>query len=321
MTEVRNDSASPEAQERFKILARQPLRKVAPDPGFFSGMATSLHDIYDHRHLWLLLTKRELKARYKDSVLGFVWTLVRPLVNLLIYTVVIGEILGASRGIHYFAVYVFAGLTAWGLFSQMVAAATGSIVGNSGIVKKVYLPREIFPLSAAGASFVDFLAQMAILLCGAFLLNGTSSDNALYFNGFDLKLALIYFPISLAVIIVWGLACGLVLSALNVYLRDIQYLVEVVLMVGFWMTPSVYAFDMVQRTAGQHVFLSELYASNPMALAVMGFQQAFWNPHEVHMLPSHMLWRLVVVFLIGLVLVFVAQRCFARLQRNFAQEL
>lgn len=305
-----NDPAGKAAAERTARLSQQELRVVTPDAGFLSGARASLSDLWGHRQLWLLLTRRELKARYKDSVLGFVWTLVRPMINLLIYYYAIGKILRAAESIENFAVYVFAGLTAWGLFSQIIASATASIIANAGIVKKVYLPREIFPLSSAGAAFVDFLSQLAILIVGSLII----------VQQFDLGNVALYGPISLLVLLTWGIALGLFLSAVNVYLRDVQYLVEVLLMIGFWLTPSVYSYEMVIGSAP--AWVAEIYLLNPTAVAVMGFQKAFWavgSPDAVW--PGDLMLRLVIALGIGVVLMFLAQRLFARLQRNFAQEL
>ncbi len=296
------------ALERFASLADRPLRTVATNTGFLSGAARSLSDIWEHRHLWWLLTRRELKARYKDSVLGYVWTLIRPLVNLMIYYLAIGKILGAERAIPDFAVYVFAGLTAWTLFSTTVASSTGSVVANSGIVKKVYLPREIFPLAATGSAFIDFLSQLAILVVGSLLIRGIAPEPLV-----------MYVPLSMLVILVWGITFGLILSATNVYLRDIQYLVEVGLIIGFWMTPSVYSYAMIADSAPP--WLIDLYLLNPTALAAMGFQKGFWLSGADAVWPPHLFTRLVLALVVGVVLMFIAQRIFDRLQRNFAQEL
>lgn len=310
MSDVGNNEAGKVAKQRYAALANEQLRVVSPNLGFISGARTSIMDIWNHRELWWLLTKREVKARYKDSVLGFVWTLVRPLINLLIYFFAIGKILGAARAIDNFAVYVFAGLTAWTLFSQIVASATGSVVGNSGIVKKVYLPREIFPLSAAGAACVDFLAQMVILIIGALLIVRDVDPVGL----------LVYWPISVLVLLTWSIALGLFLSAANVYLRDIQYLTEVVLMIGFWLTPSVYSFQMIVVNAP--AWIADLYLLNPTALAVIGFQKSFWAAGSEEVVwPGHLFTRLAIMLVVGIFLMFFAQRYFARMQRNFAQEL
>ncbi|WP_255371603.1 ABC transporter permease [Cellulosimicrobium sp. CUA-896] len=122
------------------------------------------------RELLDMLVRRELKARYKDSTLGFVWSLGRPLAMLLIYYVALGQFLGAARSIPQFAVFIYAGLTAWNLFSESLTAGTGSVVANSGLVKKVYLPREVFPLSSIGSALFNFSIQLVILLAATVLV-------------------------------------------------------------------------------------------------------------------------------------------------------
>lgn len=299
---------SKNAQQRFRSLAELPLTVTVHHEGFFTGFGSSMLALWNRRKLIKQLAKRELKSRYKDSVLGYAWTLAKPLVNLLIYYLVIGRILGAERSVPDFAVYVFAGLTLWTFFSTMVNSATTSIVANAGIVKKVYLPREVFPLSAILASFVDFFSQLAILIIGAGLI-----------AGIPLKYTFTYGLLSLAVCIVWALACGLFFSAVNVYLRDVQYIVEVLLMLGFWLTPSVYPYTMLASVAPSWAI--NIYMLNPTAIASMGFQKAFWAAGDQVTWAPDLMWRLWIMLLVGLVLSFVAQRVFARLQGNFAQEL
>ena len=133
--------------ERTLRLASEPLVPAGPVSGFVGGTADSVRGVWRYRELLDLLVRRELKARYKDSALGFLWSLIRPLTQLLIYYIAIGKFLGAERSIPDFAIYIFTGLTAWALFSEIITTGTGSIVANGGLVKKIYLPREVFPLS------------------------------------------------------------------------------------------------------------------------------------------------------------------------------
>lgn len=300
------------AEEREARLAVEPMRPATPPAHFFRGTRASLLQIWERRDLLSRLVRREIRARYKDSVLGVVWSLVRPLVSLLIYYLVIGKVLGAERGINDFAIYVFTGLTVWQLVSECLASTTGSVVGNSGIIKKIQLPREIFPLAAIGASLFNFLMQFVILIIAAVI--------AAVANGHELfTLRLLYLPLALAVIVIWSTALGLVLSAANVYLRDIQYLVEVALLVGMWASPIVYSWEMVTRYAGH--LLQELYLSNPVTLAVLGFQQAIWTAGFDEPLPSHFIMRLLIALLVGGIALILSQRVFAVMQRDFAQEL
>lgn len=293
--------------ERAARLAAMPWEDAGTPGSSLGGSASQLADIWRHRELLGLLTKRELKARYKDSALGFFWSLVKPLTQLLIYAVVVGQFLGAAKNIDNFAIYLFAGLTAYILFSEVVGGATSSIIANSGLVKKVYLPREIFPLSAVGSAIFNFLIQMVILLIAAALF-GT-----LHFGP-----QLLYGVGGFLVILIYATALGLLLAALNVYLRDIQYLVEVLLMLFMWGSPILYHWSFA--LAHMPAWLGEIYINNPITLGVIGFQEAFWATGDAQLLPMLAL-RLTVATVIGIVLLFGAQRVFAKLQGNFAQEL
>ena len=167
--------------ERRTRLAGLAWQDAGSPPGTLSGIASSLKDIWGRRELLGMLTRRELKSRYKDSALGFLWSLARPLTQLLIYYVVVGQFLGAARAIDNFAIYVFGGLTIYTLFSEIVAGGTGSIIVNAGLVKKVYLPREVFPLATIGSSLFNFLIQLGILLAAALLVGTMRWDTSLLF--------------------------------------------------------------------------------------------------------------------------------------------
>ena len=301
------------AVARFNRLADLPLQPVTPSRQGVGGFFRTAGDIWKHRQLLGLMIRRDIKARYKDSVLGLLWTLINPLVQLGVYFLVMGQILGAARGIPNFAVYIFSGLTIYGLFSETLTGATGSIVANSGLVKKVYVPREVFPLAAAGSALFTFSVQVIVLIVASFTLGEPPlSWNILYF-----------FP-SVAVILVWALALGLLLSALNVYLRDVQYRIQVLLMLALWSSPIVYAWTMVgDLVARAHMpsWVLEVYTSSPLTLAVLGFHRAFWSGATAADFPEHLLLRMLVAFVVGLVLLILCQRVFARLQGNFAQEL
>ncbi|GAB2465000.1 ABC transporter permease [Xylanimonas ulmi] len=314
-----------DVSHRAALLAAEPLRPAGPRRGFATGTLDSLRDLAAHRELLGMLVRRELKARYKDSTLGFVWSLLRPLAMLGIYYIVLGQFMGAARGIPGFAIFIFAGLTAWGFYSETISAGTGSIVANSGLVKKVYLPREVFPLASVGSSLFNFAMQMIILLLGTVLVGQVPTGSRW-----------LYAVLALAVLLVYSLALGLVLGAVNVYLRDVQYLVEIAIMIFMWVSPIVYSWhfvvDALGRTsmsASTQSALMEVYLANPATLAVLGFQKTFWVagdtpdpsmgfvPHPI----SDLALRLGVALAVGVVLLWVAQRVFARLQANFAQEL
>jgi len=305
-----SDSNETIAEQRFVRLERTPLRTVGAVGGLSPrSVWRSIKDVADQRDMLGLLVKRDLKARYKDSALGFLWALARPLMQLAIYFVVLGQFLGAARGIPDFAIFVFTGLTAMGLFQEIAVGGTGSIIANSALVKKVYVPREVFPLASAGSALFNFAVQLVVLIIATIAIGQP-----------PLHIEILYAIPSLLVIVVYGVAFGIFFGAVNVYLRDIQYLVEVATMLLFWASPVVYSWQMVSELVTNQ-FLLELYTNNPLTLAIIGFQQAFWVAGDALAQPADLLLRLIVALGIGLVLLFASHRVFLRLQGNFAQEL
>ncbi|WP_054146616.1 ABC transporter permease [Frigoribacterium sp. RIT-PI-h] len=297
--------------QRFARLADEPMVVAGQPSSGFSGAFGIVREIFAHRQLLDLLIRRDLKSRYKDSALGFVWTLIRPITQLLIYYVILGQVLGAARNIPGFAVYVFAGLTIYGLFSEMIAGSTSSVVSNAGLIKKVYVPREIYPLASIGSALFNFGIQLVVLLAATAVT-----------GSFPWHVELLYFFPSVIVILIYGTAFGLLLAAANVYLRDMQYLVEVLLMLAMWASPIVYAWTMVsEKLEGRWSWLLGLYTDNPITLAVLGFHRAFWTAGGDEHYPDDLLLRMGVAAVIGLILVVLFQRVFAKLQGNFAQEL
>lgn len=297
------------AEQRSAALATQPLSTVGSRPGVFRGTVDSLRQVWLYRELLALLVRREVKVRYKDSALGLLWSLLRPLAMLAVYYLAIGKFLGAQRSIPDFAIYIFTGLTAYQLFSEVVSGGAGSILSNAGLVKKVYVPREVFPLSTVGSGLFNLVVQLGVLTVATVLVQRVPTGSRL-----------LYLPLSLSVILVWAMALGLVLAAVNVYLRDVQYLVEISLVVLFWTTPTVYSWELVQEAIGESA-AQTYYLSNPLAAAILGMQRAFWVAGDGRPTPDGLGLRLVVMLGIGMVLLWAAQRVFSRLEGNFAQEL
>lgn len=297
---------------RLSRLQSEALVQVNISRNFFSGFVPSLREVFGRHELIRILIGRDVKAKYKDSVLGFFWSLIRPLLQLAIYYIAIGQILGAARAVPDFAVFVFIGLTVWGLFSEIVTVGTTSLLANAGLIKKIYLPREVFPVSAAGSAVVNFLPQFGILLLAAIFLSSTKPE---------LSWQLLYVPLSILIVVTFGLAVSLLTSALNVFLRDTQYLVEVALLLLFWLTPIVYSFTYVHGVL-QGSWIEHVYLANPITLSVIAMQKALWGAGEVNQTwPEDLTGQLGIMFVVILVLLFVAQRFFARVQGNFAQEL
>ena len=297
---------------RFARLTETPFKQVGGPQRFFRGFFSDSAELLRQHELMRLLVNREVKSRYKDSVLGFFWSLARPLMMLMIYFFAIGQILGASRFIPDFAIFVFIGLTVWGLFFEIVQGGTSSLTANAGIVKKIFLPREVFPLSAVGVAIFNFLIQLIVL---AFAI--------IFFASVPFRFSydLFLIPLALVALITFAFSISLITSAINVYLRDMQHFIDVILTLLFWTSPIVYSYTFVHERL-QGSWLDSLYISNPVTLAILAFQKALWSAGAAGQVwPPDLVARLLVVLFVSLILMFFAQRVFARLQGNFAQEL
>lgn len=292
-------------------VINEPLHEIGRN-GTRRGFLSSLREIAAYRQLLRRLVSREVRAKYKDSSLGIVWSLMRPLAQLVIYYVAIGQFLGAARSIPDFAVFVFTGLTIWTLYSEIISAGTSSVLVNAGLVKKVYLPREIFPLAAVGGALFNFAVQFIVLLAATFVVGRP-----------PLTPYILLVPLAIALMVVLGTAIALVLSSVNVYLRDVQHIIEIVLLVLFWASPIVYSAGFV-HTALAGSWLEQLYLANPITLAVLGMQRGLWMAGSSDLTqywPPLLGLRMLIALAISLIALYLAQRVFSRLQGNFAQEL
>jgi ABC-type polysaccharide/polyol phosphate export permease len=275
-------------------------------------------DIWQYRELLVGLVRKELKVKYKNSALGFFWSMLNPALYLVVFYVVFQLVL--KNGIPYFAIYLLSGLLVWNLFSTALAAATGAVVGNAAIVKKVSFPREILALAAVGASLVHFFLQACVLILALAGFRYAPSPTFLPLV-----------PVALVALIVLASALGVFLAAVNVYARDTQHLLELVLLAWFWMTPIVYQYRLVADRLGGKAWL---YRLNPVTPVVLTFQRAIYNRTEpvgtggqriailpVDAGPMWYLVQLLAVLVLGAVLLSMAMKLFGRLEGNFAEEL
>lgn len=274
------------------------------------GPIRRVGQVWRYRELLVDLTRKELKVKYKNSILGFLWSLVNPLLYLVVFSLVFQGILRST--VPYFAIFLLSGLLAWNLFNTGLAGATGSIVGNAPLVQKVWFPREILPLASIGAAVVHFFLQLIVL--------------ALALIAFRHGPAWSYLPLlvpALAVVLVWTAALGVGLSAVNVYLRDTQHLLELVLLAWFWFTAIVYPFRLVADQLGALTWLMFL---NPMVIVVLTFQQAIYNPEpgQITEQVESIGWFLGVLGLTGaagLLTLVLALLLFGRLEDNLGEEI
>jgi len=217
---------------------------------------------------WELLTnlvRKDLKVKYQSSALGFVWSLATPLLLLLVYYLVFAVIL--PNGAPHFAVYIMSGLLPWTAFSTAVTFGCGSVVGNANLVKKVRFPITVLPLSAVGYAAVHFVLQLGVF--AVFL--------ALYHRqAFGPQLVLLV-P-ALAVLVVFSTGLAMLVAALTVRYRDVQHLLEVVLLAWFWLNPVIYGLFLVRDRLQE---MTWVYFLNPMAGVIATFQRALYVDSDV----------------------------------------
>jgi ABC-2 type transport system permease protein len=285
-----------------------------------------MREIWISRELLVYLVRTEIKVKYKNSALGLVWSMIAPAMTLAIYFVVFQIVLGNKMP--HFVIFLFAGLLVWNLFQLGVSTGTGVIVNNAAIVKKVAFPREILALAAVGSAFVFFCFQAVVMAIFMIVLHVAPAVN--------------YIPLLLLALftaMVLAAALGILLSAVNVYLRDMQHLIEVVLTAWFWACPIVYAYESniaMKLAAKGWGNLIWIYFLNPMVPLVLSFQRALYGqttpsaivngkPTTFYVLPT---WGYGTYALLDLgvlacaaVLFVVALAVFGRLEGNFAEEL
>lgn len=218
--------------------------------------------VLSHREVVANLTGKELKIKYKSTVLGVVWSMLNPLLYLVVFFVVFEFFLPA--GIPDFAVYLLSGLLGYTLFSTALQTATISVVDNASLVSKVAFPREVLPVSAVGASVVNFFYQFLVL--AAFML-------IIGYNFLGPQLLLV--PAALAVLLLLTGALAMGTAALNVRFRDTRHLVELSLVAWFWITPIVYPATLVMQELGQ--WAQRLYLANPLTVVILAFQRGLYG--------------------------------------------
>lgn len=287
------------------------------------GRSTSIFkdflDIFRARDLLFALLNREIAGKYKGSILGIGWSLVKPLVMLFIYGVVVGQFLGAARSVEQFGLFIFVGLIFWNLLSESINSGSTTLLDNAALLKKVWFPREVLPLTSFAVAVVNFFFQSLVLILGFAIFGSWPEASGLFFL---IPIFLIVFPVAFG--------AGLIFSVLNVRLRDTQYIVEVGLLVGFWLSPILYPWSFALNflaTLPFGSFLQQLYLANPFTLVVMAAQQALWPPinsesgMQYQFFDSIFSTRLWLTVLASWIFLFLAQRMFARMSGSIVAEL
>lgn len=231
-----------------------PHLRIQPSKGWVS---LKLNEVWAYRELLLFLTMRDIKVRYKQTVIGAAWAIIQPLMTMVVFSIFFGALAKIpSDGIPY-PIFSFAALVPWSLFAYGLTEASNSLVGSGNLIKKVYFPRLIIPLSSVMAGVIDFLLAFAVLLIMMLCFGIVPTWNVLWL------------PLLVLLTLVTSLGVGMWLSALNVEFRDIRYIIP--FLTQFWMfiTPIAYPSSLIENET-----LRALYGLNPMAGVVEGFRWA-----------------------------------------------
>lgn len=274
-----------------------------------------LLDVFRRRYLLKLLVKRELSARYQGSFLGMLWSYVQPAVRFLMYYFVIGIVIGLDRGLEYFGIHLFAGMVMVHYFTETFTAGTRSIVRNKAIVKKMAMPREMFPVASMLVSAYHTIPQLLILVVACTAV-GWEPDAV----GFAAGL------LGFGIVMVWSTALALLFSAANVFARDFSNVVQTLTAFVHFSVPMLYPFTMVDDRFGSGFM--EVYLANPLAESVLLMQRGFWTTvtsdpaaAAVEQMPDHLFARGFAHLGIALVVLVVAQLVFTRLENKFPERL
>src|SRR3954451_4470547 len=267
-TDQRRGGKGPDdPEERVSFLETEPEVKTSENPRFHP-IKRLLH-LWHYREILVNLTRKEVKVKYTSSILGSAWSMLNPVMYLLVFTFVFEVVL--KSGVPNFPIYLLSGLLAWNLFSGALTLSARSVVDNANLVKKVYFPREILPLASVGATTFDFLLQGVVLL--VFMVIQT------YFSYLGWNLLLL--PLSMIALLLFSIALSLWVGALNVKYRDTQHLLNLALLTWFWLTPIVYPMGFVEKeflhTRFGDTGLIAYMILNPMATIIAGFQRALYG--------------------------------------------
>jgi lipopolysaccharide transport system permease protein len=250
---------------------------ASPRPGpnrQIFGMRSPLFEIWRYRELILNLVKRELKARYKNSVLGFFWSLLNPLGMMLVFTFVF-TVISPNNQIGNFPIFFLCGFLPWQYFSNGVMVSMNSIVGNSNLVKKVYFPREALPISSVLAALVNFLLALVVLF-GALIVTRTPFSPYIWL-----------LPVVILMQTCFILGVVFVLSTLNVFYRDTMMIMDVVMQAWFFLTPVFYPIAILPSSyeiLGITVNVRRLmYILNPMASFVAAYRDLLYFGYRTNL--------------------------------------
>lgn len=256
----------------------------------------TIKELYHYREMIASLVRKELRGRYKGSVLGFLWTFMNPLLQLVVYTIVFSSIM--KVGIEKFYLFLFVALIPWMFFSASVTGGASCVVSQGNLIKKVYFPRQVLPISYVTTAFINMLLTFLIVFL------------ALVVGGIGIRLdLLVYLPVIMAVEYVLALGIAMLASALTVYFRDLEYILGILTMAWMYLTPVMYDVDMIPQQ------YEAVFRLNPMTPVIIAYRDILYYKQAPRI---HTLAQAAVL---GSMVLIVGCAAFSHLQKHFAEEL
>lgn len=255
-----------------------------------------LREIWDYREMISSLVRRDLRGRYKGSVLGFFWTFLNPLLQLVVYTFVFSTIMRA--GIEDYYLFLFVALVPWTYFSTSVSGGSGCITGQQNLVNKIYFPREVLPISHVLSQLINMLLSFLVVIF-VLLVSGKGVNLGIWW----------YLPLIVLQETLLAFGLTMLVSAVTVYFRDMQFLLNVLMMAWQFMTPVMYTVDMVPER------LQGLFYLNPMTPIIVAYRDLFYYKQAPE------LQTFIMGTVMGVVMLVIGWVTFGKLKRRFAEVL
>lgn len=254
-----------------------------------------LKELYNYREMLSNLVKKDLRTRYKGSMLGFLWTFLNPLLQLVVYTFVFSTIMRA--GIDKYYIYLFVALVPWIFFSTAIISSSASIISNKDLIKKIYFPRLIIPIATVNGAFMNMIFAMVVVFV------------ALIFSGVGISKYIVFLPVILLIEYLFTLGLSFIVSGLNVYFRDLQHILGIAIMAWMYATPIMYDINMVPESMRTLIYL------NPMTPIVVGIRDVLYYQR----VPD--LYNISIILLWSVVFIVFGYFVFQKLQKGFVEEL
>lgn len=253
-------------------------------------------EIYAYREMIFSLVRRDLKGRYKGSVLGFLWTFINPLLQLMVYTFVFSTVM--RSGIEDYYLFLFVALVPWLFFSTSLTGGASSILAQKEMVKKIYFPREILPIAYTTSQFVNMLLSFIVIFI-ILLISGKGLNTE----------ALLYLPIIMFIEYILSLGVAMLSSAVTVYFKDFEYILGILAMAWQFLSPVMYAVDMVPEE------VMPIFKMNPMTPILIAYRDILYYKK------SPDLSTLIQAIIFGVILLIVGWLIFGKLKRHFVEEM